>query len=530
MKKLALRLLLVFLLASFALFAVGCKPKDGTSESVSESTSQSVSESTGSSESTSEKESESEVKTDVIVGAGENGEVNLGGVLDVFAPVLDNDYITVKFTLDASATVNQLKNESKTEATAYVRQTLNGYDVVAMFTQADTALSVYVYYVDGLAVYGITEYKEEGSEIVWYKSEIGSFNSLISQLNAMIASDEQAVESYKELMKAVEKLEVLLSEGDLVNKNLSPSFDLSQILNGILNFVVANKDVDVYSFLLANVWGVDVSNPEEVTAFENWFIEWCNTNPTVSALIKDVVDGINQSLIEEARAQAEANGVAFDESTVFQINLEQLLGLLQEQIGMSTAQIIDLVKTYVPELEDYLTAPEEGETLYGYLDVRMQMITVDDIAKAITGDQDATLLTALWGLKQEFAGVTVGSVVNGMLNELLGATTDGEDNRGEVVQPKDYLAMVEELKLSLQAYVVGVTFKTDAYGRPTELGQSSRVQISYVNPETGLSTDIITSESEEILKVTFSYAEPLMVKFEIPQDVLDKAIESGEQA
>lgn len=530
MKRFSFRVLFLLMVIALAFFTMGCVTPS-TSEGQSESTKESVSQSVKESQSEAKESSSEETSEGGIIGAGENGEVNLSDALDILAPVLNNDYITVNFTIDSGETANQIKTANKTTATAFVKRTLDGYDVIVTVTQKEETqgqskdlASISLYYVDGIAVFGFTD--AENPEIVWNKMEVGSFNSLISQLNRMIASDEDALATYKEVMKAVEKLEVILSEEDLTNVNLAPSFDIAQILSKAFNFVLANKEENVYDFLLASVWGVDVSNPDAVATFENEFMDWCATNPVVADLIDDVIEGINDAIIDNARAEAEANGVPFDESAVFQINLEQLLGLLQEQTGMSTAQIIGFIKSEIPELDDYLTAPEAGETLYDYLSVRMQMITVDDLAKAVTGDSEATMLTALWGLKQKLSSVTVGAYINNVLNDILGEigefNPDGDSQTG--VASVDYLAMIEESNFSLQAFVVGVTFKTDAYGRPIEFGQSNRIQASLVNPNTGLTTDIITVEIEEVLKASLSYS-PIIFILQIPQEILDAAVE-----
>ncbi len=524
MKGFLTRLLIVVMLAALSLFAFGCN--NASSESEVESTSQSVSQSESKSESVGQSQSESEGQSESskwgeIVGAGENGEVNLGDALELLSPILNNDYITVNFTLDASATENGVKTEAKTTAMAFVKRTVDGYDVVATFSQTVGAqgqsapvASVSVYYVDGTLLYGLTDYLAEEVDTEWYKSEVGSFNELVSRLNAMIAANEENVETYKEIMKAVEKLEIILSEQDLTNKNIGVSADIAKYLNKALEFVLENKEQNLYDFLLESVMGVDASNPDEVAAFEGQIAELCNSNPTVYAVIDELVTTFNQAMIEEARKQATENGVEFNESEVFQLNLEELLDLLQEQTGMTTAQFIGLIKSEIPELDDYLTAPDEGESLYDYLSARAQIVTFDDIAKALTGNPDATSLTLLEGLKQRLSAITVGQAINGVLSNYLG---DG--------QQTDYVALIEGSNFSFQALVLSVSFKTDKYGRPTEFGQNSRIQASLINPETGLTSDIITVESEDVLKVTLSYEKPF-VSFEIPQEYLDMAQEA----
>ena len=514
---------------SLVLFAVNCTGSK-TSESVSESivASESVSESIVASEPSSEGASESESNSSVnngeipIVGAGENGEVNLGDALDLLAPVLSNNYITIGFTQESVATISSVRSVAQTTVTAFVKKTLNGYDVVAIFkqvadVQGDTRVlaTANIYYVDGLAVYGFADYNSGINEMEWKKFEAGTFNELVNKLNVMIASDEEALEVYREVMKAVKKLEVILEGQDLANKNLNLNFNFAEYVNDLLDFIVANKEENMYDFLLENVWGINVDDAEAVASFENSIIELCNTNPTIASIIDEVVTAFNNTLMENARNEAIANGTTFDESAVFQLDLEKLLDLLQEQIGVTTAQVVDLIKQMVPELSDYLTVPEDGESLYDYLMVRAQMITVDDVAKVVTGDQNATLLTVIWGLKNRLTNITLGDVINGLVSNFVGdSVTSGE---------ADYVAMLNELNVDLQTLLLGITFKADAYGRPTDLGTSNRVQVSYLDLEDSASSQIITATIENSIKITFSY-EKIYIAFEIPQEVLDVAV------
>ena len=243
MKNVLLKLLLVVTAMAISLFAISCT-NPSTSESL-ESTSESLSESI----------EESVANPEVpIVGAGENGEINLGEALDLLSPILSSEYVTINFAMDSSLTTNSVKFVSQVKVVANVKRTLSGYDVIATFTEMQEAQSqsypvakMNIYYVDGLAVYGMTDYSLETPEIDWYKFEAGTFNELINTLNEMIASDEEAVEIYKDVMKAVEKLEIILSEQNLVNVNSSMNFNLAEYVNQALGFILANKDVDMYS-------------------------------------------------------------------------------------------------------------------------------------------------------------------------------------------------------------------------------------------------------------------------------------------
>ncbi|MBR2384051.1 MAG: hypothetical protein IKA99_00405 [Clostridia bacterium] len=522
MKNVLLKLLLVVTAMAISLFAISCT-NPSTSESL-ESTSESLSESI----------EESVVKPEVpIVGAGENGEINLGEALDLLSPILSSEYVTINFAMDSSLTTNSVKFASQVKVVANVKRTLSGYDVIATFTEMQEAQSqsypvakMNIYYVDGLAVYGMTDYSLETPEIDWYKFEAGTFNELINTLNEMIASNEEAVEIYKDVMKAVEKLEIILSEQDLVNVNSSMNFNLAEYVNQALGFILANKDVDMYSFLLKNVAGIDVAKEEEVEEFESFIVELCTYNPTLAVVLDEAVEMLNDTLMEEARQEAEANNVEFNESEVFQLDLETLFNFVQEQIGVSTTEIISLIKTEIPSLSDLLTDPEEGETLYDYLYARLAIITIDDLAKMITGDDNATAVSLLTSVKLALKDVTLGAVINNALNSVLNGnvSSDGDASTGEVgdVEDVDYLAMVEQLKVSLQSLVVGYSFKTDAYGRPTELGGSSRVQVSYLDVESNLPNTMITATVEESTKLTLSYAK-IYMDFEIPQEVLDLA-------
>ena len=532
MKKILKSVLFVVMLLSVTLFALGCTNSTTTSQSTSELESVSTSESVSDSEAG---ESSLESIPDEIIGAGENGEVNLGDVLDVFAPVLNNDYITVNFTTDNSFSKNGSEIAAKVQATAFVKKTARGYDVVGNFTnsavvqgQITPLATVSVYYVNGVAAYGLWD-AEEQTETAWYKMEVGSFNALISQLNIMIASDPDAVEAYKEAMEAVEKLEIILSEQDLTNKNHSISFNLADYVNQMLTFVIQNKDAVLYDFLLTNVVGVDATNPDAVLEFENYLVSLCEANPTLGTILDNAIASLNETLMDQARAEAEANGVELDATQVFQLDLEVLLDTLQAQLEVDTATVIGLIKSAIPALEDYLTEPEDGESLYDYLTARLALITVNDVLQFVA-DEEITLVDVLAGLKAKLQGITLGGLINGVIDELVtyskAPDTVAPGEGGEVeqapAQKTDYIAMIEQSEFSLQALIVGFIFKTDAYGRITELGTNSRTQASMVVSTDVDASGILTVINDEATKVTFSYGK-IYINFEIPEEVLENA-------
>lgn len=310
MKKTLKALFFVIMTLALTLFAINCGKTGSTSDSVGESVSEPAIESVS--------ESVYVPTPEPIIGAGENGEVNLGDALDLLSPILNNDYITVNFVMQASASQDSVEVETSTSVQAYVKRTVRGYDVIANFVQTAeaqgqsmTVATISIYYVDGLAVYGL---KEEGDEeMTWAKTEVGSFNGLINSLNGIIAGDEEALATYHEVMKAVEQLEIILSEQDLTDISSGISLDISEYVSDVLVFIVANKDVNLYDFILQNLFGIDVANTEEVANFEQSIKDVCSANPTLAYLIDEAVAMVNANIMESARQEAEANGVEFDE-------------------------------------------------------------------------------------------------------------------------------------------------------------------------------------------------------------------------
>ncbi len=513
MKKLLTSLLLVVMAMILAFSTIACETKP-SSEVESESVGESIPESIY-------------VPTpEPIVGAGENGEVNLGDVLDILSPVLNNDYVTVNFEMLNETDVNGDDIENSIKVTAYVKRTVRGYDIIASIVNnsklgnADiVTTNMSVYFVDGILALGDLSDPEEP---MWNCMQIGSFNGLISQLNMMIASDPETYAAYMQIIPALDQLKTIIGDIDLVSQTLTFEIDLAKYVNQALQFLIANKDASLYKMFLEYAMGISYDDADSIKAFEDMLKSFVSDNPTVAVLVDRIVGLINSGIMEKARAEAEANGVEFDETAVFQINLKAMLDGLQTQIGISTQEIIDTLKAQDPSLENYLPDAREGETAYDYLRSMLNAITVNKLAQDLLGSEDATAETLIMAVLRLMIETTVDESVDVIFEELSylfgishsEALPDGEEN--DEVVTLSLLDSLAGIQLSVQTAKFGVVFKTDNLARPTALGLALKGQVSSVNGD----GQIVTAVSEESVKLNVSYGR-ILIDFEIPEEILD---------
>lgn len=515
MKKLLTSLLLVITAMILAFSTIACETKP-SSEVESESGGESIFESVY-------------VPTpEPIVGAGENGEVNLGDVLDILSPVLNNDYVTVNFEMLTETDVNGDDIESSIKVTAYVKRTVRGYDIIASIVNnsklgnADiSTTNMSVYFVDGILALGDLSDPEEP---MWNCMQIGSFNGLINQLNMQIASDPETYAAYMEVVPALEQLKTVIGDIDLVSQNLSFEIDFAEYVNQALQFLIANKDASLYKMFLEYAMGISYDDADSIKAFEDMLKSFVSDNPTVAVLVDRIVGLINSGIMEKARAEAEANGVEFDETAVFQIDLKLMLDGLQAEAGVSTQEIIDMLKAQDPSLENYLPDAREGETAYDYLRSMLNAITVNKLAQDLLGSEEATAETLIMAVIQLMIETTVGETVDMIAEEvayMFGIShseklPEGEESESvEEVEPVSLLALLEGIQLNVQTAKFGVVFKTDNLARPTALGLALKGQVSSVNGD----GQIVTAVAEESVKLNISYGR-ILIDFEIPEEVL----------
>lgn len=502
MKKLLSILMALMLALSLAFTAFACTPNNPDSEVESESVSESLSE------------PESVYIPEPIVGAGENGEINLESVLEILDPVLDNDYVTT--TISGKVELNEYGEpfEADLTANAYLKRTVKGYDVIVKMriTIDDVPADVHIYFVDGLGVIG----QGEGDEMEYTAEELGSFNGLINMLNQEIANDPDAKEVYMTVMPVLEELKNMIGGEDAIGE-MQFSMDFAQNINDVIDFVLENQNETVHDMLLT-LLGVDPTDEESVAEIKSFIEDFYKDNPSVTVFIERVVNKINTLLMDSARADAEANGTEFVADDVFQIDLREIVDAIQEKTGLTTAEIVEALNDELSGTEFVLPAPEFGETIYDYLTVYLEAVTVNAVAQAITEDNTATFASIIDGVIEMSKEITLKDVINlvaNLLGDISGDTSTDSDESTAV----DIVAKIEEMNLAVDTLTVFFAFASDEFSRPTSITLAVNAGVSFdAGAEDEIERNVITASLN--LSCTFKYTKPL-IEFKIPASVKD---------
>ena len=526
MKKLLSILMALMLALSLAFTAFACTPNNPDSEVESESVSESLSE------------PESVYIPEPIVGAGENGEINLADALEILDPVLDNDYVTANIT----GTVKVLENkqnvyfEADVTANAYLKRTVKGYDVIAKIrvTIDKNPAEIRLYFVDGLGVIG----QGYGTEFTYQAEELGSFNGLINMLNQEIANDPDATEIYMSAMPVLEEIKGMLGGEDAIG-DMQFSMDFTQMVNDVIDFVVENQDESIHDLLLT-LFGVDPTDEEAVAEIKSFIEDFYKDNPSVTVFIERVVNKINTLLMDSARADAEANGTEFVADDVFQINLKEIVDAIQEETGMTTAEIVEALNDELSGAGFVFPAPEFGETIYDYLTVYLEAVTLDTVVQATTQDKTATFTGIVDGLIEATKNITLKDAINFVGNLLIdlaesGATAPADESVEESVveTPEnsaiDFVGFLTEKNIKADAISVFFAYASDDLERPTALNLALTLGVSFdaivygEDGQTEPSTQTHTLTANVGLNATFDYAKPV-IEFKIPTSVLEDLI------
>ena len=526
MKKILSILMALALTLSLAFTAFACTPNNPASDAESESVSESVSE------------SESVYVPEPIVGAGENGEINLADALEILDPVLDNDYVTANIT----GTVKVLENkqnvyfEADVTANAYLKRTVKGYDVIAKIqvTIDKTPAEIRLYFVDGLGVIG----QGYGTEFTYQAEELGSFNGLINMLNQEIANDPQATEIYMAAMPVLEEIQGMLGGEDAIG-DVQFSMDFTQMVNDVIDFVVESQDESIHDLLLT-LFGVDPTDEEAVAEVKGVIAEFYDDNPSVTVFIERIVNAINSAIKENARAQAEEKGEEFVEDEVFQIDLKEIVDAIQVESGMTTAEIVKMLNDELQGSGFVLPAPEYGETIYDCLIVYLEAVTLDAVVQAATQDKTATFTGIVDGLIEATKNITLKDAINFVGNLLIdlvesGATAPADESVEESVveTPEnsaiDFVGILTEKNIKADAISVFFAYASDDLERPTALNLALTLGVSFdaivygEDGQTEPSTQTHTLTANVGLNATFDYAKPV-IEFKIPTSVLEDLI------
>lgn len=534
MKNFLTKLLVVLMMVTLALSVVGCKKNKGESESESASTpptSQSQPESKPESQPESQPESRPEI-VPPVTGTPVEG-VDVSPVLGVLSPVFSSDYVTIELTADLDQTSTGYVFDAEVDAVAYVKKTDAGFDIIATLTANSTDkyddevysyVEVYeIYYVGGMLVLG--EGDEDGMQYI--KAEVGTVSSLLTTINGVVASNPDMKQAYDMVMPAVEELLDTIASSDLTGLNVSETVSLATDINGIINFILANENVDVYSFILTNVLGIDPKDSAAVSAFESKIIAIGDNDPTMAQVLDRAVAIIDPEL-----------------------SLRSVVNNLQAELGLTTAQIVDAFnenfmgywimeegsKEPVWSEDNYLPAPGEGVTAYDYFYAVLNTMKLSDwlaeedfasfrefITYVKSGLQHMTfgqafdmVLGSIAGdYRYEYVGDGNGDYIYGEYGyEYVG---DGYGYYAEVAI--DYMAEFKQVGLSFNKLDILAGLVSDAQGRPTSITLGYEMS---VNTNTGREGASETSTQKIVAEISFTYAQP-EITFVIPSEILDVA-------
>ncbi len=584
MKQFLTKFLIVVLMITLALALVSCKKK-GDSESESTATppaSESVQASDSSStpaqstpaESTPAESTPVESTHGSVTGAGTPVDgVDVSPALDLLSPILGNEYVTIEFAFEYSNKDGSYLDDLGCEVTAHVKQTAKGYDAVANVVVSEQYVSgsgdysynhtavIDVYYIDGLLV--MAGKMDEG-EVEYVKGELGTLSDLVTMVNGQIANNPEMLEAYQMAMPAFEELLAVIDQVDLRGLAVNETIDVKQLVFDVVDYVEANKAVDMYSWILRDVLGINPSDTAAVTALENEILALGEGNPTVAQVLDRLVALVNKK----------ANT---------QIVLKDIVDAIQAELGMTTAEIIDMYNEEVMGYwkwdenlqedvwctDDYLPAPGEGDTVYDYFYALLNMYKLNDLLAEGDFDSFEDFCSFIKGGLQY---TTFGDFVNEILRqsftrydrEYVGDGNgdhawvteehpyyvgEGEGNyvwneeygyyeyvgygygdyvvnyseyfkyvgegNGDYVETEiDYVSQMGIVKQMLGEFDVNLVVNFDANGRPVSADASFAITV--------LTGEATTATQECAVEISFSYTRP-SVSFEIPAEALENA-------
>ncbi len=532
MKNFLSKILLVVMMLVLALSVVGCKKnKDKNKESTKEPTSQV--------ESTPESLPEVVPPVDTHPVQPVEG-VDVSVLLDLFNPVLGNEYATIEFSMAMDLASGDFQNNIVADVVAHVKNTDKGYDLIATVEieqsvdeegeeyDYDRALTVKVLYVDGMLVLGSAY---DGEDMEYAKSEVGNVNDLLTMVNAMIASDPEMKDAYTQAMPVIEELLAVLDEADLTRVTIDKTIDVKAIAEEIIAYISANEETDLYTWILRDILGINPTDTAKVTALENEILALGANDPTMAQVLDRVVALLNSKLPQDA-----------------QINLKEIIDAIQSEIGITTAEVVEMLnhemfceEVWDDELQDvvevcheelFLPAPEAGVTIYDYFYTLINTIKLNDLL----GEQFASFQELCEFLKGGLQATTFGQLFDSVMANVTHRHFDYEyvgDGNGDTIWNEygyqyvgagngDYLEMeidyMEEFKevvanLDIEKIDVVLGYDHDNYGRPTELNVKVDFDVTAFDDR---ATQVIDVE------VKFTYTKP-DVEFVISADILANA-------
>lgn len=569
------------MMLALALSVVGCKKnKDKDKESEPTSQVQSTPESTPASTPESTPESLPEVIPPVDANPAQPVDgVDVSPILDVLNPILGNEYVTIEFTMSMDTVNPGSTSQDTTHVVAHVKNTDDGYDLVATIETSSSytydgetygdSHTLELYYVDGTVLVGATF--DGGTDPQYLAGEVGTVNELLTMVNSMIASDPDMKAAYTQIMPAVEELLAVIDEADLNRVTVNETINAKVIVDDIIDYIVSNKETDMYTWILRDIAGIDPTDEAAVAAFENEILAIGANDPTMAQVLDRVVAYINGKLPQDA-----------------QINLKAIVDELQATVGITTAEAVEMFNhemfceqvwnedlQEVVEIcheENFLPAPEAGVTIYDYAYSLISTVKLNDLLAQSEGEF-ADFADAFGFVKDALQHFTFGDWFNDVMGAITGESHEygyvgegngdyawleagyyrhvgenngnyawnsstgayenvgwgngdhewygygqwsyeyvGEGNGDYSWVEIDYMARVEAIKQSLviDKLDVALTYTPDALGRPVTAGA---VIDMAVNMGGQVGTQVTT------VAISFTYTQP-SVSFEIPADAL----------
>lgn len=461
----------------------------------------------------SESQSQSSIKEELTpIPIVPSGDVDVSNVLNLFGSVINNDYVNVNLSLTDE---NSLGGEILT-VNGYFKKTVRGYDAVIETSLAslsgeewkNTAQAL-IYYVDGVAVTGNCVYDENGDAVWEYaKQTFGNVNQLISLLNKEIA--ENYSEEYTRVITLVDELKAQLQGVQIKDFFFPEISEFSTYANGLINTVLTNEQTSVYNFIMSEICGIDAQDEEAKKEFENDLKYFLSGNPSISDLVKKFINSFANS----------------------EVDLKTLLDDFQTKMGFTTAEAVEFINSKIEDEQDKLRNVVKNETLYDYLDSYLKLIKLERLIKDLVENQNIEGVEssddAVDYLVNVLKQVNVKQTVNQLIGLVISANDKTDNAQGEEQTTVDTLTVVdyfEEFKTMNFAFnklYLKASGKFDVSERPIEILISNEIDFSY-DRETKDGMHRVTLNNSITFSALVRYVKPMGVKFEIPQDVFEKA-------
>ena len=265
-----------------------------------------------------------------------------------------------------------------------------------------------------------------------------------------------------------------------------------------------------------------VAIDEDMTADYKAEITWLKNNinkpvgEAVAAKLGKTATQLDADLAEVFAAGQKVSGLvgkldAFLAKYGFTQTLKQMIDSVQSMTGMSTTEIVDMIKANMaPSMAAQLPAITGNQTLYDYFMAAFGEVNVDEMVAAFTEQPTATLKTLYDGMiKTSLFGAdaaTLGEVIDMVLGKF------------ELQVTAEALT-----QLSINTVKLGLTLDTDTSNRLTKLKVALKVDVGV----TGQTQKVADLDYD--VDLTFTYNADNVAKIAFPSDAeiepMVKAIE-----